>query len=63
MGRPDDSIICTIEGYQFKKAKYQNGDIHVISPNGINFTFHADVMKEFISKLSTDDELAKKFDL
>lgn len=63
MGRPDDSIICTIEGYQFKKAKYENGDIHVISPDGVNFTFHANVMQEFINKLTSDKELASEFDL
>lgn len=63
MGRPDDSIICTIAGYQFKKAKYNNGDIHVISPNGVNFTFHADVMEEFINKLTSDETLANKFGL
>lgn len=63
MGRPDDSIICTIEGYQFKKAKYHNGDIHVISPDGVNFTFHANVMKDFINKLTSDEELVNKFDL
>lgn len=63
MGRPDDSIICTIEGYQFKKAKYKNADIHVISPDGVNFSFHADVMKEFMNKLTSDKEFADKFDL
>ena len=63
MGRPDDSIICSIKGYKFKKAKYSNGDIHVISPNGINFTFDAEVMKEFVDKITTDTELANKFKL
>ena len=63
MGRPDDSIICTIEGYQFKEARHGNGDVHVISPNGTNFTFHANVMEEFIKKLTTDNNLAAKFGL
>ncbi|MBB6449170.1 hypothetical protein HNR44_001119 [Geomicrobium halophilum] len=62
MARPDERVLMTIDGYQFKKARSQN-QVFITSPQGVNITMDIDVLKSFINQLENDANTAKQFGL
>ncbi|SDI26026.1 hypothetical protein [Natribacillus halophilus] len=62
MARPDERVLMTIDGYQFKKARSQ-GQVFITSPQGVNITLDVHVLKEFIHQLENDETTAKQFEL
>ncbi|AXF54997.1 hypothetical protein [Salicibibacter kimchii] len=62
MARPDERVLMTIDGYQFKKARSQN-QVFITSPQGVNITLDVHVLNEFISRLEKDEAIAKQFGL
>ncbi|QDI90093.1 hypothetical protein EPH95_01995 [Salicibibacter halophilus] len=62
MARPDEQVLMTIDGYQFKKARSQN-QVFITSPQGVNITLDVHVLKDFLNKLENDETTAKQFGL